>query len=244
LPRYSGERVRKGLLENPIFALGTKASLDHLLTEARERIVGAKESILTEGQDAGELFVLIEGAVRVFHANSSGDEVTVKLFRAPAIFGEAESFSGIPYVENVCAIEPSRLLVFPIAAILGFLEKNAGAAVLMLRDVAHRLAIAAYDEKALAFYPVTVRLANHLLDQLEYSSAGSSSFVALTQEQMATAIGATRRSVAKDVIAWQAERILRKQGSGYVVEDLAALRRYADPLRLKLTHQIAPIRTK
>lgn len=234
--------MREQLLANPIFAAAPPDALARLLAHAELRSYEKGAVVLSDGDPAAELFALVEGAVRVFHAAANGDEVVLKVFRPPAIFGESESLCGVPFIENVCALEPSRAVVFPIAAVVHFLEESPRAAVLMLVDVARRLIVSAYNEKSLAFHPVTVRLANHLLDHLESAAPDATPLLLLNQDQMATAIGATRRSVAKDMIGWQEEGILCKEGAGYRVRDLAALARYADPERLALTHRIADSR--
>jgi len=233
----------QALASNPIFSVGTKAARARLLEEAELRTYAAGAMVLSEGEAATQLWVLLSGAVRVYHATPEGEEVVIKLFRPPAIFGEAESLSGVPFLENVRATEPSTALVLPIVAVVRFLDETPRAGVLMLADVARRLAIAAYDEKSLAFHPVTVRLANHLLDHLAGSALpdATAPLLAINQDEMATAIGATRRSVAKDVIAWQKEGILSKEGGGYRVRDIAGLRRYADAQRLALSHRIEPL---
>ncbi|MEO6951207.1 MAG: Crp/Fnr family transcriptional regulator [Polyangia bacterium] len=227
------------LRANPIFADATADSVRVLLAESRVHSYAADELVLEEGQDAEQVWLLLDGAVRVYHASDTGEEVLIKLFRAPAVFGEAESFAGIPFVENVRATEASTALVVPLDTLVAYLEQKPRAAIRLLADVAQRLAISAYDEKSLAFHPITMRLANHLLDLADLAPPGTVPLIRASQEQLATAIGATRRSVAKDMGAWQNEGILVRDSDGYRVLDLPALRRHADGARLALTHRVS-----
>ena len=234
--------LRARLRANPVFSEDSEdcEALTTLLQESRLESYAAGELVLEEGEPAAQVYALLDGAVRVYHVSDSGEEVVLKLFLAPAIFGEAESFAGIPFIENVRATEASRALVIPLATLVAYLERRPRAAILLLADVAQRLAIAAYDEKSLAFHPITMRLANHLLDLAGLCPPGEAPLVAASQEQLATSIAATRRSVAKDIVTWQQEGILEREAGGYRVRDLAALRRYADRARLALTHRIRP----
>ena len=226
--------------ENPIFADAKSAgAVRALVVASRAQSYAANDLVLEEGQDARHVWLLLEGAVRVYHASESGEEVVIKLFRAPAVFGEAESFAGIPFVENVRATEASTALVVPLDTLVSYLEQTPRAAILLLADVAQRLAIAAYDEKSLAFHPITMRLANHLLDLSDLAPAGTVPLIRASQEHLATSIGATRRSVAKDIGAWQDEGILVRETNGYRIVDLPGLRRYADGARLALTHRVS-----
>jgi CRP/FNR family cyclic AMP-dependent transcriptional regulator len=229
--------VEELLRDNAIFAAGG-AALAALLLHAEEHQYEMDELVLRDGEQSGRIFVLLEGTVRVFHASPSGDEVTVKIFAAPAVFGEAESFARIPFVENVAALKPARVLVVSLATFVAYLVARPEAAIAMLADVSQRLAIAAYDEKSIAFHTITMRLANHLLDLAELDPRGR---IRASQEQMAAAIGATRRSVAKDVAAWLRDGVLSRDRAGYRIADLARLRTFADETRLALTHRMSPL---
>ena len=231
---------RAPLTQNPIFSVASPSARELLVQRSTLRTFARGEQILVEGEAAEHVFALESGAVRVFHHSSKGDEVVVKLFRAPAVFGEAEALGGMAHQEHVSAVEESELLVMPVRAVVSLLREEPICAIRMLVDVASRLAIAAYNEKSLAFNPLTIRLANYLLDYARWTNPPDAAEIRvdLTQDDMAAAVGGTRRSVAKDVIAWQREGVLLRRGRHYVVQDLEGLRRYSDSNRLELAYQL------
>ena len=233
------DRVRV-LDNNPIFSAASPDSLARLIQSSRLRRYAAGEEVLAEGQPSKHIFALERGAVRVFHMSPMGEEVALKLFSAPAIFGEAEAFCDIPYLEHVTAVEESQILVMPPAAVLRLLRVEPECAVRMLVDVATRLAIAAYNEKSLAFNPATIRLANYLLDYAKWTNASGAQELQLdlNQDQMAAAIGVTRRSIAKDIIAWQKEGVLVRRRGKYILLEPESLGRYSDPERLGLAYSL------
>jgi len=228
------------LAQNPVFAVARPEARARLTRSSRERTFAAGDPIIVEGQEADSVYALEEGAVRVFHLSPKGDEVVVKLFRAPAIFGEAEALGGVPHQEHVSSLDASRVLVMPFSAIVQLLRAEPECALRLLVDVAARLAIAAYNEKSLAFHPLTIRLANYLLDYAAWTNPPDALElrIDLTQDEMAAAVGGTRRSVAKDMIAWQEEGILERHGRRYLLRDVQALRRYSDGERLDLTYRL------
>ncbi len=59
---------------------------------------------------------------------------------------------------------------------------------------------------------------------------------------MAQAIGVTRRSIAKDIIAWQKEGVLKRSRGKYVILEPDTLRRYSDPQRLGLAYSLDDLR--
>jgi len=230
----------QSLADNPIFAVASPSGRERLVRASHSRTFAPGDPILREGQEASSIYALESGAVRVYHLAPTGEEVLLKLFRAPAVFGEAEALSGFPHQEHVAAIEESRVLVMPVREVVRLLGAEPRCALRALVDVSARLAIAAYNEKSLAFNPLTIRLASYLVDYATWTNPPDATEVclALTQDEMAAAVGGTRRSVAKDIIAWQREGLLERRGRGYVVRDLEALRRYSDTARLKLTYAL------
>jgi CRP-like cAMP-binding protein len=230
---------RRALERHPLFAAAEPRALEMLAASAQARRLTRDEILVEDGERAACCFVLTEGALRVFHASPEGDEVILMLLRATALYGEAEALSGGRFVESVAALEPSTVLELPAAALERFLSDSPRTMLRLLADAAQRRAIVAYQEKSLAFMPVTIRLANFLIDALESTPANGAPVLDLTQDAMAAAISATRRSVAKDVIDWQEAGVLRREGARYRVADVAALRRYADPNRLSRAYPVA-----
>ncbi len=228
------------LQRHPIFGRSTPDVRAQLLSASRVLSLPPRTRVLSEGDVAMSIFALERGAVRVFHQSTGGDEVSLKLFRAPVVFGEAEALYGVPYQENVETVEDCRLIEMPTAAVREFLATAPLAAIAFVEDLSARLAIASYHQRSLAFHPITIRLANFLLDYAEWTNdPGVHEWsLALSQDDMAAAIGATRRSIGKDVTAWQKAGILARRGTAYVVLDPAALERYSDPERLRLVYRL------
>ncbi len=224
-----------------MFAGADAAALDALSAVSRRRHLERDELLIEDGDEATHAYLLVDGALRVFHASPDGDEVILMLLRATAMFGEAEALSGGRHIECVAAREPSTVIELPAAAFERFLASNPRTMLRLLSDAAQRRAIVAYQAKSLAFLPVTIRLANYLVDAIDASGDRDveAPLLDLTQDEMAAAISATRRSVAKDVIGWQEGGVLRREGACYRVADLAALRRYADPNRLSRAYPVA-----
>jgi CRP/FNR family cyclic AMP-dependent transcriptional regulator len=234
--------VSTALAGHPIFGLGEARARQALLDASRVLDLPLDARVLTEGDAAEHVFALERGAVRVFISSPTGEEVSCKLFRAPAVFGEAESLYGVRFQENVVTVEPSRVVAMPTEAVRQFLLATPAAGVAFVTDLAARLAISIYHQRSLAFNPVTIRLANFLLDYAEWTHGDEADpwRIALSQDEMAAAIGATRRSIGKDITAWQQEGIIERRGPVYVVRDVPGLERFADPERLHLVYRLAP----
>ena len=227
------------LIGNPVFEGISPEHRAEVIAASRLCTYQAGASIVLEGQPCEAVYALERGRVRVFHAVAGGAEIMVKAFGAPAIFGEDKALSGIAYLESVAALTQCTVLEIPAARFVSLVQSEPSVSLALCVDLAARLAISSYDEKSIAFDPATVRLANYLLDYAGWISEDPTSLkIDLTQDDMAKAIGVTRRSIAKDIASWQEERILRKSAGGYRVVDIEGLKRYADPQRLTLHYSL------
>jgi CRP-like cAMP-binding protein len=229
-----------GLAENAVFAALAEPLRERLVARSTLRTFAAGERILSDGDPGTSIYVLERGRVRVFHASPAGAEVALKIFRAPAIFGEAEALAGFRYGENVSAVEPSDVRLLPVEAVLEAARADGAFATALLQDVARRFAITIQLQKSTAFDPVTTRLANFLLSYAaDANDRGADPLrLDLTQDEMAAATAASRRSVAEDIINWQKEGILERRGRYYAIRDVAGLKRYCDPAYLGIVYSV------
>jgi CRP/FNR family transcriptional regulator, cyclic AMP receptor protein len=211
----------------PLFAVLSEGALQKLASRATTKFYQPHEMILCQGQEAETVFLLIAGCVRVFHRNQEGSEVLLKLFQAPALFGEMETIAGIHFLENAAAVDPSTLVHIPKSLFLEMLAEEMGLAKQLACDLAMRLCIACDNQRRLAFQNVRTRLASLLVHLArrggERVATGIRINQVLTQDDMANAIGVTNRAVRKEVSHWLKRGVLKRVGNHYIVQDITAL---------------------
>ncbi|MCS6800119.1 MAG: cyclic nucleotide-binding domain-containing protein [Myxococcota bacterium] len=97
----------------PLFGALEPPALAHLLETFEVREVDAGRTVVEQGSEGHEAFVVARGLLRVTRANEPGEgEATVLAVLGPgAIFGEMALLSDAPRAASVVAIEPSQLLV-------------------------------------------------------------------------------------------------------------------------------------
>jgi CRP-like cAMP-binding protein len=148
-----------------------------------------------------------------------------------ALLGELSAIDGAPRGASVAALEPVEAVVVPVAAFVDFLRSHAAAAVVLLQLVAGRLRDSDRKRVEFAAYDIAARVARRLLELAERfgepDEHGVRITVALSQDELAGWVGASREAVAK------ALRVLRDRGlvttgrRTMTVLDLAGLRRRA-----------------
>jgi CRP/FNR family transcriptional regulator len=226
------------LRHNEIFAKAAPEKVEALAALAEVLTFEKEQRILEEGDDSAHLFVLIKGIVGVFYSSEDGVDVLVKIFGAPAVFGEMELIFGQPRQEYVECFEPAVVARFPAGAFMRFMRGDPEACYVMLKDVAARLAIAAYNERALAFLDAKTRLAGLFLSFLEAygerQSDGVTLRIKLTYEMLARCLGVTVRSIDRAMTDWAKEGWLTKSRGTYTFHDIRKLEGRADPERIAL----------
>lgn len=226
------------LRRNEIFAKTPAEKLEHLVGLAEVLTFEKEARILEEGDASEHLFVLIKGTVGVFYSSEDGVDVLVKIFGAPAVFGEMELIFGQPRQEYVECFEPCIAARLPAKEFMRYMRHDPEACFVMLKDVASRLAIAAYNERALAFLDANTRLAGLFLSFLEAygekTPDGITLRIKLTYEMLARCLGVTVRSIDRAMTDWAKEGWMTKSRGTYTFHELEKLADKADPERIAL----------
>lgn len=242
MPASERASIIASSLELPVFSTTDAATRDRLFASARVVEVDPGESILNESSASTHLFALMHGTAGVFYTSGEGVSVLVKIFGAPAVFGEMELLAELDRLESVEAFEPCTVVVVPRAEVLDLWQTSAPAAYAMLNDVSRRLCVAAYNERALAFQDVGTRLAGLLssffdacgTERDEASGGGERLRIKLTYETLARCLGATTRSIDRTLGQWRKEGWLERDRGFLAVSSRKALEQRAAPERLAL----------
>ena len=202
-----------------------------LVERGRQRRWPAGATLFLEGDRSETVILLVSGRVKVFSLTEQGDEVVLAVRGPGALLGEFSALDGDARSASVAALEPVVGLVLPSPVFVEFLRTHGQAATVLLQLVIARLRDA--DRKRVEFgaFDIAARVAGRLVELAdrfgEPDEHGVRISVALSQDELAGWVGASREAVAK------ALRVLRDRG--YVttgrrtmtVLDLDGLRRRA-----------------
>ena len=228
-PREAAERA---LATHPILAGVTDDVRRLFISEGEVATYEPGQLLSQEGEPSRFYWLLCSGSVRVFYASPQGFEVTVKIFAAPAAWAEMELLTGHPHIEDCVAVDRCVVVRIGKTGFEGLLEQSPRFMRNVLDDTCARFLIAAQHERALAFLPVSRRLANLLLTYVRMYGVpvdgGLGIRVKLSQAELANGLGVARRSIARTLTTWVREGLLRKAGTSYVVRDVNALAKLAD----------------
>jgi len=152
--------------------------------------------IVTEGDKTDSLYVILEGRVKVFVSDDSGNEVLLLTQGAGEYFGELVLDEG-PRSASIMTLEPARFLVVPKADFREFVMRNPAFALSLIEKLIGRVRSLTASVKSLALMDVYGRVARLLLELAEDNGGQLAIAQRLTQQDIASRIGASREMVSR-----------------------------------------------
>lgn len=200
-------------------AIGTWCSFD------------AGTPLVHQGSPSRDLYVLVDGRVRVVMTTPGGDELLLAVLGPGGTVGELAVLDGAPRSATVVALEPVRALRVSSTSFGHFLLARPQAVVGVLRVLSARLRAADELRLDLAVASAEQRLARGLLalaaEHGHVTDEGVRITAPLRQSDLAAYVGLSREAVN------QALRALREQGlvatarRSVTILDLEGLRTHA-----------------
>jgi CRP/FNR family transcriptional regulator, cyclic AMP receptor protein len=205
----------------PLFAGLNEEELQSLAARAIERHFEPEDSIFWEGDKAQGLFLLVEGAAKIFKTSSTGREMMLDLITAPSSIAELPLFDGGPYPASVRAVKPATTLFINKSDFHQACRQNPDLPLKILAVVGRRLRTLVNVVASITFGSVTTRLAKLLLDLHEESRGAG---ITLTHQELASRLGTVREVVSRNLARFRVQGCIRIEGREIFVADEAGLR--------------------
>jgi CRP/FNR family cyclic AMP-dependent transcriptional regulator len=174
----------------------TDAELASIAPNAPTRHYAARTVIVTEGDRAGTLFVILEGRCKAYVSGEDGREAVLSVMGPGEYFGEITLDDG-PRSASVMTLEPSRLLVVPQGEFQAFLAGNPEFAFHFIRKLIRRIRDLTRTVGNLSLLDVYGRVARLLLDSAKEEGGRLEIPGRLTQADIASRVGCSREMVSR-----------------------------------------------
>jgi CRP/FNR family transcriptional regulator len=185
------------LAHSPVFApLGQRERLE-LAARMRSKHFQRNEVIFHRDDVAGHVYLIASGTVKVSVPEEGGQEVVIALHRGGDVFGEISLFDEGARSATVTAMTETLTFALANRDFMDVLRGNADAMRQLLALLATRIRRSTGHIEDLVFLDLPGRVAKLLIDQSELFG---SNVVALTQEDLASFVGATRVAVNRVLV--------------------------------------------
>lgn len=183
----------------PFFSGFTDDGLETVLRSVVSSVYHRGDMVFSEGEAAEALYITLSGRVAIGNRSVDGRESVLDLMDPGDLFGEMALFDGKGRSAGARALEQSEVAKIPYAPVRDHFETHAKAlwAVISLLNERVRNSNEAIADSV--FLDVTGRTAKRLL---EIAGDKDEFTLPVTQEELASMIGASRERVNKAIAAF------------------------------------------
>jgi CRP-like cAMP-binding protein len=209
-------------------------SLDQPLLQELAARVGTQDrhvprgaTVFVQGERSDRMYLLAQGAVRIFFRSQDGRVIELVRHRPPAVFGEIALLDGGERTATAEAIEDSLLLPIPREELLRLLQSRADVLDALLRTLGRMVRRTTRQLTDLVFLDLEGRVARQLLLLAHAGPGGGLRTGRLTQTELAERVGGARQSVNRKLRSLEERGHIRSVGLDVEILDEEALRRRA-----------------
>ena len=222
------------LKEVPLFAHLPEKDLAILVNDFRLREYNRDEIIFHQGDHSRDLYVVMEGKVRVFRTSPSGNETSIDIFSTHDIIGEFATVDDRPRSATAKAITRCALLAMTQDRFLQRMREMPDLALGMMRLLASKVRWTAAYAETIAQFDAAGRLLHILLlynEEFGQEIEKGKRYVldlSLNQTDLASLIGVRREWVNRLLRDWRKRGLIEYNAGKIVILDLPALERERD----------------
>jgi len=184
-----------------IFADLATEDIRDLMAVAKRRTFRSGEVIFHRDDPGQVLYLINEGKVKICLISPDGQEISLAVLGVGEYFGEFALYDGLPRSADAIAIEKVECYTLQRSDFHNAIMKNPKIAIQVLEGLSKRLRNTDQMVEDLIFLDVYGRVAKKLLELSDTHGlkveSGTRIDVRLTQQELASMVGASRESVNK-----------------------------------------------
>lgn len=215
--------------KEPLFSGISEFSYRQIFQDMRLRRFKPDQIIFREGDPGSFLYFVKSGRVRIYVHSKQGSEVSIILYGHEGdLFGELAVIDGLPRSATAVALVPTQLYVLNHEDFYKHMHRCSEFAFNVMRDLSRRLRYNTEHVTNLTSLGIPQRLAGKLIElAYEYGRSGKDGIfitIPLTQDDLASFIGATRESINRNLRTFQKAAWIHIQHKHITVLDPDSLR--------------------
>lgn len=214
------------LQETALFRELNQNTLAQIAQDFRPRSYRSGDVIFHQGDDGRNMFVIMRGTVRVYHLSPGGEETTINILAPRQLLGEFSLLDGQPRSATAEAISACTLLEMSAERCFYHLTHIPGLALALARQIVQKVRWTSMYAESLARMDAAGRFLHFLLlynEELGQAVTPGKSYVlnlGLTQDELASLIGARRQWVNKILGEWNLRGLIAFDSGVLTILDL------------------------
>lgn len=189
----------------PLFSGIDPVALQTLQSRMHSRNFTRGETICLKGEPGDTLYVILDGEVKIVLAGSDGQESILVVLGEGDVFGEMALFDAKPRSADAVAVSDSTTLVLHRDVFEQFVREHPEVAFPIFRTLTSRIRRTTHRLEDAMFLDLPTRVAKKLLQLASkhgvQTARGLRIDIALSQQELAEMVGATRPRVNEQLRA-------------------------------------------
>ncbi|MFL5881108.1 MAG: Crp/Fnr family transcriptional regulator [Actinomycetota bacterium] len=215
------------LARTELFCGIDEATRRRIAKHVAERVVEPGQCVFAQDEPGDRMYVLAEGAVKLFVSSRDGGIVELVRHRPPATFGEVALLDGGPRTASAEARERSTLLVVVTRPeLLRLLRTEDQVAEALLRTLGTIVRRTTRQVTDLAFLDLQGRVARQLL--VLAGDGNGTARTSVTQAELASMVSGARQTVNQALRSLESRGYIRASGRSFEILDRGRLEDLAD----------------
>ena len=211
-----------------LFSELTDADVDQIRALARVQRYPARQTVVSQGDQSGDLFLVVDGRLRASSCNANGDEVVLSIMGPGDVFGEMALLDGEPRSATVATLDACQLMVIEARAFHALLRQMPTLSASLMKVMARRIRDLTDRTQDVALLNVESHLAKVVLALAarfgDHTRSGQTAItLKLSQQELASMVGATRELVNRRLRAWAQRGIVELVSGSLVIKQEEAL---------------------
>lgn len=193
------------------------------LAVASEKLVSKGTTLISQGDDINQLYLVREGLAKVCLYTASGREIILDYIGPGQLVGELSFFDGHPSSASVITIQSCKIAIFHRPDLMAFLEKNGAIAIRIIQILCSRVRKTNQLIESDRSFSMGPKLARGILRLLQdhggETHAGNSIQFAISQGDLGNFVSLSRENVNRQLRDWQAEGVIEIKAGKITVLD-------------------------
>ncbi len=221
------EETKKCLKELVLFSKMEWDEVKLICERASEKRYYKEEVIFFEDNNAENLYIVVEGRVKLTMLSPAGKEKVISIIQEGDILGEMSLFDQDKHPITAEVIDEARLVILPFADLESIIRKQPSVAIKIINAMAKKNRLLTSQIRELVFEDAEGRLASLILRFIDdfglEVKSGKIIDLVLTHQEIANLMGSSRVTVTKLINQFIDEGIIKIYKRKIVVTDESKL---------------------
>ena len=219
--------TNRAILEHNFLFHGLPASsIDAIADLAHRKTFEKDVLVFNQGDDGDALFGIASGQVRIYSSDQKGHEVFLNILGSGDTFGEIALLDGLPRTASALTTARSTLVTIPRRQFLGYLERDTGLSVHLMKLLCGRLRWVSDLVEESAFLAGPARVAKRLSNLVEthgHPLPNGGTEVVMSQADLGHFLGVSRQIINQYLRSWCEQGWVELKRGRIIVHDVEAL---------------------